>query len=188
MVEAASSESYDQKRISFQGFEQDVILGWTDEEPPLDIFSECLLRTMTTGGIVMLTFTPLQGITALIKHLRAVGAWEIGLTWDDVPSPHGQGQEAAILKDTPAYLRDARSKGVPLLGSGGVFTSPRTIKVGASPAPFRTGGAASTGWTSAGITRPRAWSSGTTPRPTSSRVSKVAREREMIAGALRRTR
>jgi hypothetical protein len=41
-------KSYDQKRISFEGTEQDVIL--LDEEPPLDIFSECLLRTMTTDG------------------------------------------------------------------------------------------------------------------------------------------
>jgi hypothetical protein len=50
-----------------------------------------------------------------------VGTWEIGVTWDDVPHLTAK-DKAAILKDTPAYLRDARSKGVPLLGSGGVFT------------------------------------------------------------------
>lgn len=56
-------KSYDQRRESFQGTEQDLI--WLDEEPPLDIYTECLLRTMETGmfggGMVMLTFTPLQG-------------------------------------------------------------------------------------------------------------------------------
>jgi hypothetical protein len=114
----------------------------------------------------MLTFTPLQGITPLIKHLREVGTWEIGVTWDDVPHLTAE-DKAAILKDTPAYLRDARSKGVPLLGSGVVFTVAEDESNSAHcPARFRTGGAASTGWTSAGITRPRRSSSPTTPTPT----------------------
>lgn len=58
-------KSYDQKREAFQGTSQDLI--WLDEEPPLDIYTECLLRTMTTGGIIMLTFTPLMGMTDLIQ-------------------------------------------------------------------------------------------------------------------------
>ena len=29
----------------------------------MSIYSECLLRTMTTDGIVMLTFTPLLGLS-----------------------------------------------------------------------------------------------------------------------------
>jgi uncharacterized membrane protein YebE (DUF533 family) len=41
-------KSYDQKRESFQGTEQDVV--WLDEEPPQDIYSECLTRTMTTAA------------------------------------------------------------------------------------------------------------------------------------------
>jgi hypothetical protein len=47
-------KSYDQRRESFQGTEQDLI--WLDEEPPIDVYTECLLRTMDTvpgqpGGI-----------------------------------------------------------------------------------------------------------------------------------------
>jgi phage terminase large subunit-like protein len=63
-----SFKSYDQKREAFQGTEQDVIL--EDEEPPEEIHDECALRTTATperpdGGIVMLTYTPIQGLTAL---------------------------------------------------------------------------------------------------------------------------
>lgn len=57
-------KSYDQRRESFQGTGQDLI--WLDEEPPEDIYTECLLRTMTTDGLVVLTFTPLMGLTPLV--------------------------------------------------------------------------------------------------------------------------
>lgn len=53
--------SSDQGREKFQGTERDGI--WLDEECPPDIYSECVTRTMTTGGIVMLTFTPLKGLS-----------------------------------------------------------------------------------------------------------------------------
>lgn len=58
-------KSYDQRREAYQGTEQDVI--WLDEEPDLGIFSECLMRTMTTNGLLILTFTPLQGISEVVK-------------------------------------------------------------------------------------------------------------------------
>lgn len=57
-------KSYDQRREAFQGSEQDVI--WLDEEPPQDIYTECLMRTMTTGGLVYVTFTPLQGLSDVV--------------------------------------------------------------------------------------------------------------------------
>jgi phage terminase large subunit-like protein len=58
-------KSYDQKRKSFQGTGRDVI--WLDEEPDISIWSECLLRTMTTNGIMILTFTPLLGISEVVQ-------------------------------------------------------------------------------------------------------------------------
>jgi phage terminase large subunit-like protein len=57
-------KSYQQGRRSFEGTEQDLI--WLDEEPPLDIYTECLVRTMTTDGLVMLTFTPLEGMSEVV--------------------------------------------------------------------------------------------------------------------------
>lgn len=40
--------------------------------------------------------------------------------WDDVPHL-AEDVKAALLRDTPPYLRDARSKGTPSLGSGAIF-------------------------------------------------------------------
>lgn len=54
-------KSYQQGRGSFEGTAQHVI--WLDEEPPLDVYGECLIRTATTRGLVMLTFTPLEGLS-----------------------------------------------------------------------------------------------------------------------------
>jgi phage terminase large subunit-like protein len=68
-------KSYDQRREAFQGTAQHVI--WLDEECPDDIYVECLTRTMATGdfpgGIVMLTFTPLQGLTPVVLRFLPGG-------------------------------------------------------------------------------------------------------------------
>lgn len=53
--------SYDQGRAAWQGTERDIV--WMDEEPPEDIYTEAVMRTMTTKGIVLCTFTPLKGLT-----------------------------------------------------------------------------------------------------------------------------
>ena len=67
----AGFKSYNQGRRSFEGVEQDVI--WLDEEPPADIYGECLIRTMTTGGIIMITFTPLLGRSEVVKGFYSAG-------------------------------------------------------------------------------------------------------------------
>lgn len=56
--------SYDQGRRIFQGVEQHAV--WLDEEVPQDVYEEALVRTMTTQGVVYMTFTPLQGLTPLV--------------------------------------------------------------------------------------------------------------------------
>lgn len=58
-------KSYEQGRESFQGSEKHVI--WLDEECPRSVYTECLMRTMTTNGLIIVTFTPLLGMTELIK-------------------------------------------------------------------------------------------------------------------------
>lgn len=58
-------KSYDQGRESFQGTEQHLI--WLDEECNREIYTECLTRTLTTDGLVMLTFTPLLGMTDIVR-------------------------------------------------------------------------------------------------------------------------
>jgi phage terminase large subunit-like protein len=57
-------KSYDQGREAFQGTSQHLI--HLDEEPDIEIYVECLLRLMTTDGILELTATPLRGLTKLM--------------------------------------------------------------------------------------------------------------------------
>jgi phage terminase large subunit-like protein len=57
-------KSYDQGRKAFEGTAKQGI--WLDEEPPLAIYTECITRTATTNGIVMITFTPLNGATDVV--------------------------------------------------------------------------------------------------------------------------
>jgi phage terminase large subunit-like protein len=131
-------KSYDQKREAFQGTEQDVI--WLDEEPPLDVYTESLLRTMdTTGlgthnGILMLTFTPLLGISETVMAFLPGGEITersdgskcvIMASWDDVPHLTEE-TKAQLLSSIPPYQRDARTKGIPQLGSGAIYPVPES--------------------------------------------------------------
>ncbi|MEO1419449.1 MAG: terminase family protein [Pseudomonadota bacterium] len=54
-------KSYDQGRKKFQGTAKHWI--WLDEEPPAEVYTECVTRTMTTQGQVACTFTPLEGMS-----------------------------------------------------------------------------------------------------------------------------
>lgn len=57
-------KSYDQGRKKFQGTAKHGV--WLDEECPQDVYTECLLRLMTTDGLIMLTFTPLSGVSEVV--------------------------------------------------------------------------------------------------------------------------
>ena len=57
-------KSYQQGRGAFEGTEQDLV--WLDEEPPLDVYVECLVRSMTTDGLMLLTFTPNEGMSDVV--------------------------------------------------------------------------------------------------------------------------
>ena len=120
-------KSYDQGRDAFQGTEQDLI--WLDEEPPASIYSECLIRTMTTGGLVMCTFTPLEGLSETVMMFLPDGQlpeghegprFIVNATWDDAPHLSAE-QKAELYLSIPAYQREARSKGIPALGSGAIY-------------------------------------------------------------------
>lgn len=57
-------KSYDQGRKKFQGTAKDVI--WLDEEPPADVYDECMVRLMTKDGLMLCTFTPLEGVSEIV--------------------------------------------------------------------------------------------------------------------------
>ena len=58
-------KSYDQGRRSFQGTGKHFV--WLDEECPQDVYGEAIVRTMTTNGMIYVTFTPLMGMTPFIQ-------------------------------------------------------------------------------------------------------------------------
>jgi phage terminase large subunit-like protein len=58
--------SFEQGAEAFQGTEEDLI--WLDEQFPQQVYSECITRLMTTNGHLLMTFTPLQGVTPIIRE------------------------------------------------------------------------------------------------------------------------
>lgn len=59
-------KSYDQGREKFQGTAKHGIS--LDEEPSEAIYFECLTRLMTTNGLMICTFTPLQGMSEIVMR------------------------------------------------------------------------------------------------------------------------
>lgn len=150
-------KSYDQRREAFQGTEQDII--WLDEEPPLDIYTECLMRTMTNNGCLMLTFTPLLGISEVVLSFlpggklmelqdSAASKFVVMATWDDAPHLNDDAKRELLLS-IPPYQRDARSKGIPQLGSGAIYPVPESdilVAPFAIPAHWPRGYGMDVGW------------------------------------------
>jgi phage terminase large subunit-like protein len=63
--------SFEAGQPAFEGVARQGIL--LDEEPPLDVYTECLMRLMTTGGCLMLTSTPLKGLTDVVAQFMPDG-------------------------------------------------------------------------------------------------------------------
>ena len=131
-------KSYAQERASFEGTSQHVI--WMDEEPPIDIYSECLTRTMTTDGLLMVTETPLDGLSKTVMQFLPNGEfprtangcgpvtdtkWLSRVEWDDVPHL-SEKRKKAILASYLPHENEARSKGIPTVGSGKVYPIPES--------------------------------------------------------------
>lgn len=128
-------KSYKEGVLSFESDKVDVV--HLDEEPPLEIWASCLARTMTQNGIAYLTETPLLGMTPLLTELieRNKNCAVIMATWDDAPHLT-QEQKDRLWESIPEYQREARSKGVPALGSGAIYPiSDEDITVDDFPIP-----------------------------------------------------
>ena len=63
-------KSCDQGREKFQGSSLDYV--WFDEEPPEDVYRECLMRVIDKRGDVFGTMTPLKGLTFVYEEIYAV--------------------------------------------------------------------------------------------------------------------
>ena len=129
-------KSYDQGREKFQA--ETLQFVWLDEEPDDDIYTESLTRTNATDGIVYMTFTPLKGMTNTVKRFlvdKMPGTHVTTMTINDAEH-YTPEQRKAIIASYPAHERDARTKGIPSLGSGRIFAiDEESIKVDAFPIP-----------------------------------------------------
>lgn len=114
-------KTYDQGRERWQGETLNFV--WYDEEPPLDLYIEGLTRTNATQGIVYVTFTPLLGMSEVVRRFlieKAPGTHVTTMTIDDAEH-YSPEQRRAIIASYPAHEREARANGIPTLGSGRIF-------------------------------------------------------------------
>lgn len=116
-------KTYEQGWQKWQGTQPHVV--WLDEEPDdYMIYSEAQTRTLTSSGTIMVTFTPLRGVTELVDHFRQAkvgsGIYLKGASWDDAPHLSQEDKER-LSNAYRAHERDARTMGVPMMGEGAVF-------------------------------------------------------------------
>lgn len=113
---------YDQGREAWQGPGKHAI--WCDEEPPADIYSEALARLTATRGIIYTTFTPLKGMSSVVARLMhasdGITTADVNMTIEDAEHIAPE-ERARIVATFPEHEREARARGVPILGSGRVF-------------------------------------------------------------------
>lgn len=120
-------KSYEKGRAKWQGETLHVV--WFDEEPPEDIYSEGLTRTNATGGIAYMTFTPLLGMSTVVRRFLQESSPDrkvITMTIDDAEHYTAEERER-IVSAYPAHEREARAKGIPVLGSGKIFPVPEEM-------------------------------------------------------------
>lgn len=97
-----------------------------DEQVPLPIYTECQMRTVTTRGIVYLTFTPDKGYTDTIQYfMEDPYRFKVKVGWKDVPHIPKEIQEE-MLKKMPIHLRACKTEGEVYLGTGAIYPIPQS--------------------------------------------------------------
>lgn len=120
--------NYTQQVRHLQGFELDLVV--LDEQPPDEIFSELVVRTAQRNGQVMCSFTPLKGMSGLVRKFwdKIEGYTHVRVGWDDVPYKNewdeeffSQKEREQLSRDFMPWERECRMNGTPLVGKGVVF-------------------------------------------------------------------
>lgn len=126
-------KTYDQGRERWQAATLDGV--WFDEEPSEDIYLEGLTRTNATGGMVFMTFTPLLGMSKVVKRFlneSSPDRHDTNMTIEDALHIPAEERDR-IIASYPPHERNARTRGIPIFGSGLIFpVIPEDITV----APF----------------------------------------------------
>lgn len=121
-------------RLAFKAYEagaeawmgESVDLIWLDEEPPQNIYTQAITRTLDKSGQTYMTFTPESGVTEVVSSFMnnlQEGQSLHHAAWDDAPHLSEDAKEQ-ILSALPLHEREMRSKGIPILGSGLIFPVP----------------------------------------------------------------
>lgn len=114
-------KAYEQGRGKWQANTVDYV--WFDEEPPSDVYFEGITRTNATKGLIAVTFTPLMGMSDVVARYMMEDSEDravITMTIDDAEH-YSPEERAKIIASYPAHEREARTKGIPSLGSGLIF-------------------------------------------------------------------
>ncbi len=117
-------KAYEQGRGKWQANTVDYV--WPDEEPPEDVYFEAITRTNATKGLIAVTFTPLKGMSSVVARYLlendegAIDREVISMTIEDADH-YTPEERAKIIASYPAHEREARTKGIPTLGSGLIF-------------------------------------------------------------------
>ncbi len=115
-------KSNEQGREKMQGTAKQCV--WVDEECDHDVFTECRLRTMTVHGTMLVTFTPLKGLTSLAKFLLhepdASVVKRVIIGWDDVPHLTEEDKRQMSVGLLPHEI-EARRTGLPTMATGLIY-------------------------------------------------------------------
>jgi phage terminase large subunit-like protein len=114
-------KTYASGREKFQG--ETLDFAWCDEESPADIYTEILTRTNVGNGPVWMTMTPLLGVSEVVRrflHEKSDDRKVITMTISDV-GHYTDEEKKTIEASYPLHEREARLKGIPVLGSGRIF-------------------------------------------------------------------
>lgn len=137
-------KSYEQKEGAWQAETLDGV--HLDEEPPSEIYSEAITRTVSTSpthhGMVTASLTPLSGVTHfMLQYMERLVCDDNGneleskqvspgealnsriyILASHEESPHITPEESArILSAYSPHEREARTKGIPAMGSGLIY-------------------------------------------------------------------
>jgi phage terminase large subunit-like protein len=120
-VSTIGLKSYEKGREKFQGETLDFC--WLDEEPDISIYTEVLTRTNVGGGPIFMTFTPLYGVSAVVSrflHEKSPDRCITSMTIEDVEH-FSADERRRIIASYPKHEVEARTLGIPVLGSGRIF-------------------------------------------------------------------
>lgn len=121
-----SFKSSEMGREKLQGLTLDIV--WMDEEPDRDVFDELLMRLIKKKGQMLMTFTPLKGMSDLCIFLMEDDSGMVNKTvlpWAEAKHLDVEEQEKIkkLYGGSPAQL-DARMNGMPTFASGLVYPFP----------------------------------------------------------------